>query len=248
MDPRGTLHRLTFGLDGADAVSVPPLTGAAERAAAGDAQALLDTLLGKQARELTIGDRDRVLAGMYGAFYGWDVLADARCSACQARFELRFSLAAMLEARSPDGSADGEPAAVQVGDARVRMPRVSDLCGDPRDLMQRLTLNGDVEDMAAAEAALEAADPALELDLAGTCPECGHAQTVPFSMAGFMGAALARDHRFLMREVHLVARTYGWSLDSILGLTRAERQEFVRLILADQGDRASGRAGVRRVS
>jgi hypothetical protein len=96
-----------------------------------------------------------------------------------------------------------------------------------------------------AEAALEAADPALELDLAGQCPECGARQAVPFSMAGFLGASLRRDHGFLLREVHMIARAYGWALEEILSLTRAARQGFVRLILADMGA-AVGMAPLRR--
>ncbi|MEM9139532.1 MAG: hypothetical protein AAGB15_06840 [Pseudomonadota bacterium] len=248
MDPRGTQHPLTFGLDGQGVLALPPVTGAAERAAAGDAQALLGVLIGPAAGRLTVGDRDRVLAGLYGDLYGWDVLADARCSGCQARYELRFSLKDLLASRQPDGSASGKAPSVPVDAARVRLPLVEDLEGGAEDLIARLTVEGEPPQADAAEAALEAADPALELDLNGTCPECDAKQAVPFSMSGFLGAALARDQRFLMREVHLIARSYGWSLESILGLTRAERQEFVRLILAEQGDGPAARSAVRRVS
>lgn len=234
-----TEHRLCFGIDGQNSITLLPLTGAAERVAGGDAQALLRTLLGAssgdetQADRLTVGDRDRLLAEIYGDLYGWDVLADARCASCQARFELRFSLAAMLQARQPDGSAaDGT---VKVGEARLRLPRVADHADNPYAFLRLLNISGDPPPLAEAEAALEAADPALELDLKGTCPECASEQTLPFSMCRFLGSALARDHRFLLREAHLIARSYGWSLDSILSLTRQERQEFVRLILAEQG-------------
>lgn len=248
MDPRGTQHLLTFGLDGQRHVALPPVTGATERAAAGDAQALLGSLIGDRAGRLTVGDRDRLLADLYGVLYGSDVLADARCTVCQARYELRFSLTALVASRQPDGSAEGDPPTVEVGDARLRLPLASDLAGDAEGLIRRLTVAGDAPSPDAAEAALEAADPALELDLSGTCPDCETTQAVPFSMAGFLGAALARDQRFLMREVHLLARSYGWSLESILGLARTERQDFVRLILAEQGDGVQARAGMRRVS
>lgn len=234
-----TEHRLTFGIDGQKCVTLSPLTGAAERVAGGDAQALLRTLMGAAsgdeslADRLTVGDRDRLLAEIYGDLYGWDVLADARCGSCQARFELRFSLGAMLRARQPDGT--GADGTVKVGEARLRLPRVADRADDPDAFLRLLKISGDPPPLAEAEAALEAADPALVLDLKGTCPECASAQTLPFSICGFLGAALARDHRFLLREAHLIARTYSWGLESILSLTRQERQEFVRLILAEQG-------------
>jgi hypothetical protein len=239
-------HRLTFGVDGQRDVHVSPLTGAAERAAGGDAQALLRALMvGVDADRLTVGDRDRLLAETYATLYGWNVLADARCTGCGARFELRFSLRTLLDTRQPDGTAQGTPPTLAVSGARLRLPTVADRADSPEHLVRMLTIDGDPPPLADAESALEAADPALELDLSGTCPECHAAQAAPFSMAGLLGATLARDHRFLMREVHLLARTYGWDLASILSLTRTERHEFVRLILADQ---SAARPVVRRVS
>ncbi|MEL6792659.1 MAG: hypothetical protein AAFP78_04345 [Pseudomonadota bacterium] len=233
-------HQLTFPIDGVAIVGLGPLTGAAERAAAGDAHRLVAALTEKLALDrLTIGDRDRLLAALYGSVYGPDVLADARCGECGAKIELRFSLEALVAGRRPDGSAKGSPPQVSVGDASLRLPTVGDAArlgdADPAAFVEALTTEGDAPERALAEAALEAADPALELDLAATCPECGAAQSTPFSMSGFFSAALSRDLQFLMRETHLIAKTYGWSLDAIMSLTRVERQEFVRLILADLG-------------
>ena len=34
----------------------------------------------------------------------------------------------------------------------------------------------------------------------------------------------------MLREVHRIARTYGWSFGEITALPRGERHEFVRLI------------------
>ena len=238
--PAGTAHHLAFGMDGRKDVRLLSVTGAAERAAGGDAQALLRALMGPDADALTLGDRDRLLAELHGDLYGWNVLADTRCTGCGAGFEMRFSLRALMEARQPDGSAPS--GVVTVGDAQLRLPAVGDLAASPEALVAKLTVAGDPPPLVEAEAALEAADPAIEVDLSGTCPDCGVAQPVPFSMRGFFGAALARDLRFLMREVHLLARSYGWSLDSILSLTRAERQDLVRLILSDGASGAGRRA------
>lgn len=234
---------------GARSARFGPLTGAAERVAGGNAHRLLGLLArpgeglvsGAAFDTMPLGDRDRALAALYGALYGADVVADARCTDCAARFELRFDLAALAASRVPDGSASGDPAAVSVNGARLRLPAAADLSGAPGDLVARLLMEGDPPPIEIAEAAIEAADPALELDLSGTCPECGTAQKTPFSMVGFLSAALARDLQFLLREVHLVARAYHWSLESILGLARAERQEFARLVLVDQGERPAAR-------
>lgn len=236
----------TGGLRGA---RLGALTGTAERAASGDAHRLLALLAepgeGLAASEgidaLPLGDRDQALAALYVALYGSDVMADARCRDCGGRFELRFDLTALAASRVPDGSACGDPASVRIGDAVVRLPSARDLQGAPAELICRLTVAGGVPPLADAEASIEAADPALELDLAGNCPDCGESQKIPFSMQGFLSAALRRDLRFLMREVHLVARSYRWGFETILGLSREERQEFTRLILVDQGERPAAR-------
>jgi hypothetical protein len=241
------LHPLDFPVDGADRLALVPLTGAAEAAAEGDVWALLAALalpgtgrVGPEALgRLSRGDADRALAALYAALYGSRVVADARCTDCAARFELRFSLPDLAAGRRPDGSASGNPPAVAVANARLRLPLWQDTADSPDALIAALTLAGVPPPRAVAEAALEAADPALELDLAGECPDCGARQAVPFSMAGFLGAALRRDHGFLLREVHMIARAYGWSLAEILSLTRSARQGFVRLILADLGAAAA---------
>lgn len=232
---------LQFGADGEHGLALAALTGEDERRAA-EADVLLSRLAvaapgcvhGAALERLTIGDRDRALAALYRALYGTAIVADATCGGCGARYEMRFDLGALLASRQPDGSADGDPPAIRLGETLLRLPRRDDLTGAPEALPQRLTLAGPVPDLATAAAALEAADPALALDLAGTCPECETRQAVPFSMAGFLERALERDRVFLAREIHLIASSYRWSHAEILALTRAERQGFARLLIAER--------------
>ncbi|MGH6612677.1 hypothetical protein [Sphingomonas sp.] len=232
---------LAFGARGAHRIMFAALTGADERAGA-DAGAMLARLAleedgavsGDALRELPVGDRDRALAALYGALYGDDIIADAVCIACAARYEIRFDLAELAASRRPDGSASGEPPAIALGRSKVRLPRWSDITGSPATLLARLTLSGPVPAAEPAARAIEAADPSLELDLAATCPECRAAQMVPFSMTAFIEAALRRDRAFLVREVHLLASTYRWSHAEILSLTRAERQSYARLLIGER--------------
>ncbi len=243
---------LKFGANGAHGLAFAPLTGEDERRAV-DADVLLARLAvsapgcvhGPALERLTMGDRDRALAALYRALYGAATVADAVCGGCGARFEMRFDLASLLASRQPDGSAGGDPPAIRLGETLLRLPRRGDLTGAPEALPQRLTLEGPVPDLARAAAALEAADPALEVDLAGNCPECATRQAVPFSMAGFLERTLERDRAFLAREIHLIASGYRWSHAEILALTRAERQGFARLLIAE---REAAFAPVRQVS
>lgn len=232
---------LQFEVVGTRTLVLRELTGADERASGGDVHLLLAALAAPAGGEagpdiggLSVGDRDRALAALYLELYGDAVVADALCVGCDKKFELRFRLSAMVAARSPDGSATGTPPAVEVGGARYRLPVVADLQGGTGDLLARLHLDGPEAPPEAVEAALEAADPALVLDLSGTCPECGTTQETPFSIAAFLAAALRRDAAFLRREIHVLARGYRWGPGEILSLTRQERQDFVRLILGER--------------
>jgi hypothetical protein len=244
--------QLVFGAHGARALAFAPLTGADEQAAP-DAASLLRRLAlpgaglvsGSAVEALTLGDRDRALAALYRELYGDAVLADAVCTACSATYEIRFNLAELAESRRCDGSASGDPPAITLLGSRLRLPVISDLAGTPDTFLERLTLEGPIVDADAASAALEAADPALELDLTGTCPECHATQATPFSISRFLEAALRRDWGFLLREVHLIASTYHWSLDEILGLSRRDRQGFARLLI---GEREAASSLMRRVA
>jgi hypothetical protein len=136
--------------------------------------------------------------------------------------------------RHPDGSATGDPPSIELGGARLRLPLVCDLTGFPETLIERLTVSGPVPDAETASAVFEASDPALELDLSASCPECKAHQAVPFSISRFIEAALRRDQGFLAREVHMIASAYHWSLKEILGLSRTERQTYVRMLIAER--------------
>lgn len=233
-------------------MALASLTGADERAEPG-AVGLLRRLAipgeglvhGDAIEGLTVGDRDRALAVLYARLYGDSVMADASCTGCGATYEIRFDLSELSRSRRPDGSASGDPPAVTVGDGRLRLPVVSDLTGAPESLLERLTLEGTVPSTETAAPILEAADPALELDLTGACPECGAAQATPFSMTRFLEAALSRDRAFMVREVHLIASAYHWPHGEILGLSRDDRQSYARLLISEREAAASP---VRRVS
>ncbi|WP_296425919.1 hypothetical protein [Yoonia sp.] len=243
---------LCFGVGGAKAIVLAPLTGADEAAAAAPDHLLRRLALtgerlvhGEELAQMTIGDRDRAIAALFRQLYGDVVQADAVCAGCAATYEIRFSLAALTAGRVPDGTASGDPAAITLGDTRLRLPQMRDFTGAPDDLIARLVLTGPDPDPQAAEHALEGADPALELDLTGTCPECDTVQATPFSMAGFLQASMQRDRAFLAREVHLIASAYHWSLAEIHSLTRHDRQTYARLLIAE---REAGAVQIRRAS
>ena len=123
---------------------------------------------------------------------------------------------------------------------RIRAPTVGDVehavrSVDIAALRHACVLEGDADaDPELLDAALEAAAPALTRDVAATCPHCAAAQPVRFDLANFLVASLARERPFLLREMHLLARAYGWSLAEILSLNRDDRRALARLCEAER--------------
>jgi hypothetical protein len=235
------------------------LTGADELAAEEGAIALLDRLLvardphslppGSAAR-LPVSDRDRLLACLHRDLFGDGIEADACCSECGTAFAIDFTLSGLIDrhrAERPEG-VDGpdERGHFTLDRVRFRLPSSADVAEavvlEPEDrrraLLSACVVDGDaVEHEAEIEGAIAAIGPMLDIDLDATCPHCGAATTPHFEIGDFFLRCLFDQRRFLLREVHRIARAYGWALSEIIGLPRPTRQDFVRLIDGESVDR-----------
>src|SRR6266850_6311195 len=69
---------------------------------------LLVAEAGEGAREMTVHDRDLVLAALYRHLFGDRIESVVRCRGCDTLVEASFSLAALIDHRVPDYSA-GRP-------------------------------------------------------------------------------------------------------------------------------------------
>jgi hypothetical protein len=203
---------------------------------------------GRDIDTLTVAEYDRLLAAVFEALYGDQVEARTQCAACAEPLEISLSLTA-LAAAPPDVDIElagpDESGIFALPDGRrIRVPTVGDVeravrSGDVAALRRTCVVEGDADpDPELLDAALEAAAPALTRDVAATCPHCAAAQPVRFDLANFLVASLARERPFLLREMHLLARAYGWSLAEILSLNRDDRRALVRLC---EVERASAR-------
>ena len=186
----------------------------------------------------TLTGFDDLLNHLLVALVGAATTCRATCTSCQAAFEFGLDLsqlrAAMRAAASGMNVEDGV-VSVPASGRRFRLPRVKDMARLHRDgaeaWMRELLIDGEYAPEMEAEIALAA--PVLAQDLTATCPECDAANTVRFDISDYLMRALRRDAGFLWREVHLIARTYGWPLDQILGLPRDVRRELAGLVVSD---------------
>jgi hypothetical protein len=111
-------------------------------------------------------------------------------------------------------------------------------------LLERCVLGSDAADCAATElvqrmsprarreleAALEAHAPALDLDMALTCPECGRAFTTPLDLTDFFFGELRTSRDLLYRQVHYIAYHYHWSEHEIMALPREKRLAYIDIL------------------
>lgn len=193
------------------------------------------------AAALALGDRDRLLAAVYRQHFGDRVDGRHTCAGCGEAFGVGLSLAA-LEATLVAGAAavtgPDEVGAYRLpGRGRFRLPTIQDrraVAGLQVDaaraaLLRTCRLDDDAGDDDELEAAMEAAGPLLDLDIDAGCPSCGAAAVVHFDIVSHLHGVLRQERRWLVREVHCLARAYGWGLAEILDLPRSERRAFVSL-------------------
>jgi hypothetical protein len=62
------------------------------------------------------------------------------------------------------------------------------------------------------------------------CPACGAQSSAEFDIAAFFWQEITAQARRLLREVHALARAYGWREADILAMSARRRQAYLSLI------------------
>jgi hypothetical protein len=77
---------------------------------------------------------------------------------------------------------------------------------------------------------IAALDPQARIELDLTCAACGHAWPAVLDIASFLWAEInAWAHRTL-RDVHAIARAYGWPEADILAMSPLRRQCYLEMV------------------
>lgn len=201
----------------------------------------------------SIGERDGALLEVYRRSFGPRFDAVAACPRCRESVEFSFQVENVLSPPAPD---PGGPHRFRHGTHEIdyRLPDSRDLAeianlphsADPLATGRALLLERCVTQardgenpMAAADlpadvvaglaAAMQAADPQAEVALEAACPACGFAWQMCFDVVAFLWSRIASRARQLLREVHLLARAYGWREPDTLALSPARRAYYLEL-------------------
>lgn len=193
---------------------------------------------------LSINARDRQLIALQRAMFGHSVVCVTECPACGAQLDVDFVLDDLPLLPESDKTIETVHESWQVS---LRPPTSRDLLlvrdtnenveRARRMLFERLVThaacNGEpaspdhipaeVEEQAVL--ALANAQSASDIELALSCPDCGHQWAAPYDVASHLATGIRDQAEALMFSVHQLASRYGWTEEQILALP-AQRRAF----------------------
>ena len=212
--------------------------------------AACDDLTHEQLARLSVGERDARLLTLREQIFGRQLDGLANCPACGERAAFQFTGADVQIA--PDDR-QTENLTVTHGDFQVifRLPNSSDLAElssqasvaanrlelvagcllSVRHLGEAISVGQLPEEVIVAIAErMSKADPQADIQLALTCPRCGHNWIALFDIAEFFWMELSALARRLLREVHTLASAYNWHEAEILALSPVRRQAYLEMV------------------
>ena len=214
---------------------------------------------------LLVGDRDFLLLRLHEISFGPRVELVRACphAECGAKMDVDFNLATVpVEETLVRSRYEFEFGEAPRHKASFRLPEGADqeavcqwsgLAAD--DMTTRLLarclveLDGkspvgpvDVQALSpeartALEHEIERCSPKVHFEMEATCPQCGRAFSSRVDPASFLFQALLGARADFVREVHLLAFHYHWSLREILELSRPRRRRYLGTLVS-QLDRA----------
>ena len=196
----------------------------------------------EQLADLPLSRRNATIMALRQSQFGDSLPVWYDCPACGERMELA------IEAGALPPPPDPQPVCVSVEGIRFHAPgsrQLATLLEDPgaepgaRRLLAAcaeseanlpqdpLTAQALLE---AVDAALEQADPWLDISIAITCPVCGEASEPSLDIANLVWEELDAVARRLLDEVHLLASAYGWPECDILAMSAQRRNAYLERV------------------
>lgn len=206
---------------------------------------------------LPIGRRDALLLSLRESMFGSRIEGIAVCPECGESLDLMFSVA---EIRAADHSETTDVATHHLlkldgFEVVFRPPDSTDLeaigeCADAdagrEKLLERCAIQVGRGDSQTAELLsvkelpqpvltalvqkMDEVDPQANVKLSLECPACHHAWQAVFDIASFFWGEITDWAKRVLRQVHVIASSYGWSEEDILAMTAERRSYYVEMI------------------
>ena len=198
-----------------------------------------------------IGRRDAELLKLREKIFGSRMTGRADCPACGQPMEMNFTVAEIQTAPPTEAPLNISLQILANTKSSFRLPNSNDLAtlvpGDDlavqkRRLVQRCILNAKCsgeffaadqlgENMVTAlSERMSELDPQGDVQLALSCPLCSHHWDAPLDIVSFVWSEMHAWAVRLLRDVHVLASSYGWGEADILAMSPRRRQAYLELI------------------
>lgn len=198
---------------------------------------------------LPVGARDRLLLEVRRSLFGSRLDLVVRCKSCRLTLEFKMTVEELLAAPPP--SADHSRLELDPYQLSFRLPNSADLAAvvglatvsDARQALLRASVlsahcRGSEIDFEQLPAPIldRLAEKIGELDALAdisfklACEACHREIEATFDVLHFTWAELKAYAERVQREIHLLAKAYGWSEQRILELTAARRHHYCQLV------------------
>jgi hypothetical protein len=202
---------------------------------------------GDDPARLSVGTRNVRLLRLREQIFGSQLHGLTTCPECAQELELHFATTDLLSDAIP-AKVSGRCGEYHLrlrppsGEDLVALAGESDAGRGRRALFRRCLLEArrgerlvGAEEMPDdlivwAAARLAEADPNADMRLALNCPQCGYGWRAAFDVAAFFWKELHAWARGLLRDIHTLARAYGWREADVLALSPARRQAYLDLV------------------
>ena len=197
--------------------------------------------------QLPIGQRDALLLRLREQTFGSRLTGLSACPKCGERLETTFTVDEFLESLPTPAEADA-PLTLETQGFKIsfRLPTSLDLQSAPdrETLLSACVLAATQGETSITPASLpeaviqslvahmEQADPLASVSMPFTCFACGHTWQSLFDIASFFWSEINAWAARMLREVHLLASTYGWSEADILAMSAWRRQLYLEMVSA----------------
>lgn len=203
---------------------------------------------------LRVGERDKQLLLLRRNLFGDTMPGMATCPQCTSRLEFDISIKNILEeVEQTDQNTD--EITIDEYSIRIRYPNSYDLAaiaGDENhdnaiwNLMKRcISVSAgvrendsiDVGDLPAPvlekiSRELETGDPFSSISFLLACPDCRHRWKTILDIGAYFWEEIRIEAIRLLRDIHLLARSYGWTEKDILSIPPERRQLYLDMITA----------------
>lgn len=197
---------------------------------------------------LSVGQRDGLLLTLRELLFGSQFTATTTCPHCRMLLDLGFSA---REVRTGTPGVQSESFLVTVGEYQFncRLPDSHDLLAvshvkNTQEIAAVLfarcvrQTNGDEVELPglpdevseAVVAEIARRDPQGDIRFDLVCPDCSHKWEAIFDIVSFAWNEISAWAGRLLRQVHTLARAYGWREAEILALSPFRRQMYLEML------------------